>query len=970
MLDIIDVLAYDKDGNELTLRGTIEKLQNFNDTIYPAEILTALGVGLGELQPVLDLIIYDNAGNALNVGGVIERVQNFGELITIEVINALDVEELKEGGHFKGIVDVLAYDADGNALTVDETITKLKDFQNTMYLVDIADASGFTYLMAGGELRGLVELLGYNGEPIEENKIALGETIDKLLNIQTTIPVHDLIEALNLRYTGTLGEMINIVFIGVVVDSVTGNSESVRLTIEEAVENFGNIELGRLANAFEINLGDFGLAGNGIEELTLNQIKEGGFSVLAERMELANVISVLSDDNEMAGLIKLISLTRLTKRTLQADGFIIDTNGKIYLNGQEVELYDGDGNKIEYSFSHEHEYRYVDGVEVGDMQYFLVDQNGEYVYEAFMLEKDGEGNVIIPADDDSAEWNRLAIRDSVMLSEVADRINSVAIGELIPGYNTDSKYDILRMVIKPEMNISQLLDGEGLSVDDVVIEAFLDEDVLDPTSPNYSSILAAIAYDSNGDAVTISGLDERINEISISSIIKGYDSEDSIISKILPGTTTLGELSNGYDFGAKIDALTVVDLMGEAEYAAASDLIKTLLPETTTLADITDPSELSDRIYGLELGMIIPDAYGAGSIIAELFPSTTKVSDLNTAGFIDDQIDKLALGTLMPDIFANAGANEIINNILSSTDTVEDLKTSGFLEGRINGLTAAQLGLTFEDTGDAKKDAVNEVLRTLIPSNIALKDIEASLQDNLGTLKLETVLKISQQPDANGSYGSALIDALVKEGTTIDTLATDINKLTLGQIVDVKIMVEYDVNGIDLENDGFEEALYIYDEANREYVLVSLDNTPELFAAGGSAYYVASKNEQMGTYHYVGLDKNNTFYVINSDAQIWFLLFADATDNGTTVTIDETKGWYSVNYGSPETIKFTDNINLTMGNLVNAHVDFSHVKFNVLETIGVVDHSTAAHIVADYTLEALIGFAAGVIESGGYVPGA
>ena len=144
----------------------------------------------------------------------------------------------------------------------------------------------------------------------------------------------------------------------------------------------------------------------------------------------------------------------------------------------------------------------------------------------------------------------------------------------------------------------------------------------------------------------------------------------------------------------------------------------------------------------------------------------------------------------------------------------------------------------------------------------------------------------------------------------------------------------------------------------------------------------AGDYEEIGQYHYVGMDLPDDieFYVINNDAQIWFLIFADAAEqvtDGTTNNMASTTitkkggstissdGWFEVNHGSPEVIKENvTNANKKISELASVHVDFSHIKFKVLETIGVIDHTTAAHIVADYTLEGIISIAAGVIQNG------
>ena len=146
---IIVTFSYDdrkETGAKLTIAGTIDKVTHILEHLYTADLIDATGIAFlneGAVGNLLDIFSYEDPKgdktddeNKLTVQETIDKVLDITSLYTIDLIDALDLDALKEGGDYAFIVDALAY-KDGEKLTVGGTVEHLMaDFMDIFYTAD------------------------------------------------------------------------------------------------------------------------------------------------------------------------------------------------------------------------------------------------------------------------------------------------------------------------------------------------------------------------------------------------------------------------------------------------------------------------------------------------------------------------------------------------------------------------------------------------------------------------------------------------------------------------------------------------------------------------------------------------------------------------------------------------------------------------------------------------------------------
>ena len=320
------------------------------------------------------------------------------------------------------------------------------------------------------------------------------------------------------------------------------------------------------------------------------------------------------------------------------------------------------------------------------------------------------------------------------------------------------------MCIRDRDKIKAIIDGVKLV------------DVLGNETVENNELLKSIAYDKDGNPVTIGELSTRINVLTIGELVEGYADGDNFktIRAIIPADTKITEISS-VDFNANILNLTIGDFenfklptlvykaMGFGVQGSDGNWYRT---ETDAAAGDTAKSHLSIKL--------------------------TEVMDLGNEDFMNLTADDL-FGELTKE-----------NDGLFYTVTHKDGKALTFneLKGRVNTLTVSEIIDGYETNAEfeliRKIIAPDTVVTTIganlttekILSSITLKDIGLS-----GNESIRNILGYTYKGTDGKWYDSSESAAAMAEGTDYENVTVD----KISALFDVKNVLNMKAKDVGIE---------------------------------------------------------------------------------------------------------------------------------------------------------------------------
>ena len=327
-----------------------------------------------------------------------------------------------------------------------------------------------------------------------------------------------------------------------------------------------------------------------------------------------------------------------------------------------------------------------------------------------------------------------------------------------------------------DLTVNELKSADVSDKIKAIIDGVKLVDVLGNETVENNELLKSIAYDKDGNPVTIGELSTRINVLTIGELVEGYADGDNFktIRAIIPADTKITEISS-VDFNANILNLTIGDFenfklptlvykaMGFGVQGSDGNWYRT---ETDAAAGDTAKSHLSIKL--------------------------TEVMDLGNEDFMNLTADDL-FGELTKE-----------NDGLFYTVTHKDGKALTFneLKGRVNTLTVSEIIDGYETNAefelirkiiapDTVVTAIGTNLTTeKILSSITLKDIGLS-----GNESIRNILGYTHKGTDGKWYDSSESAAAMAEGTDYENVTVD----KISALFDVKNVLNMKAKDVGIE---------------------------------------------------------------------------------------------------------------------------------------------------------------------------
>ena len=327
-----------------------------------------------------------------------------------------------------------------------------------------------------------------------------------------------------------------------------------------------------------------------------------------------------------------------------------------------------------------------------------------------------------------------------------------------------------------DLTVNELKSADVSDKIKAIIDGVKLVDVLGNETVENNELLKSIAYDKDGNPVTIGELSTRINVLTIGELVEGYADGDNFrtIRAIIPADTKITEISS-VDFNANILNLTIGDFesfklptlvykaMGFGVQGSDGNWYRT---ETDAAAGDTAKSHLSIKL--------------------------TEVMDLGNEDFMNLTADDL-FGELTKE-----------NDGLFYTVTHKDGKALTFneLKGRVNTLTVSEIIDGYETNAEfeliRKIIAPDTVVTTIgtnlttekILNSITLKDIGLS-----GNESIRNILGYTHKGTDGKWYDSSESAAAMAEGTDYENVT--VNKISA--LFDVKNVLNMKAKDVGIE---------------------------------------------------------------------------------------------------------------------------------------------------------------------------
>ncbi len=327
-----------------------------------------------------------------------------------------------------------------------------------------------------------------------------------------------------------------------------------------------------------------------------------------------------------------------------------------------------------------------------------------------------------------------------------------------------------------DLTVNELKSADVSDKIKTIIDGVKLVDVLGNETVENNELLKSIAYDKDGNPVTIGELSTRINVLTIGELVEGYADGDNFrtIRAIIPADTKITEISS-VDFNANILNLTI------------GDFESFKLPTLVYKAMGFGVQGNDGNWYRTET-----DAAAGDTAKSHLSIKLTEVMDLGNEDFMNLTADDL-FGELTKE-----------NDGLFYTVTHKDGKALTFneLKGRVNTLTVSEIIDGYETNAefelirkiiapDTVVTAIGTNLTTeKILSSITLKDIGLS-----GNESIRNILGYTYKGTDGKWYDSSESAAAMAEGTDYENVT--VNKISA--LFDVKNVLNMKAREVGIE---------------------------------------------------------------------------------------------------------------------------------------------------------------------------
>ena len=327
-----------------------------------------------------------------------------------------------------------------------------------------------------------------------------------------------------------------------------------------------------------------------------------------------------------------------------------------------------------------------------------------------------------------------------------------------------------------DLTVNELKSADVSDKIKAIIDGVKLVDVLGNETVENNELLKSIAYDKDGNPVTIGELSTRINVLTIGELVEGYADGDNFktIRAIIPADTKITEISS-VDFNANILNLTI------------GDFENFKLPTLVYKAMGFGVQGNDGNWYRTET-----DAAAGDTAKSHLSIKLTEVMDLGNEDFMNLTADDL-FGELTKE-----------NDGLFYTVTHKDGKALTFneLKGRVNTLTVSEIIDGYETNAefelirkiiapDTVVTAIGTNLTTeKILSSITLKDIGLS-----GNESIRNILGYTHKGTDGKWYDSSESAAAMAEGTDYENVT--VNKISA--LFDVKNVLNMKAKDVGIE---------------------------------------------------------------------------------------------------------------------------------------------------------------------------
>ena len=327
-----------------------------------------------------------------------------------------------------------------------------------------------------------------------------------------------------------------------------------------------------------------------------------------------------------------------------------------------------------------------------------------------------------------------------------------------------------------DLTVNELKSADVSDKIKAIIDGVKLVDVLGNETVENNELLKSIAYDKDGNPVTIGELSTRINVLTIGELVEGYADGDNFktIRAIIPADTKITEISS-VDFNANILNLTI----GDFENFKLPTLVYKAMGFGVQGSD--------GNWYRTET-----DAAAGDTANSHLSIKLTEVMDLGNEDFMNLTADDL-FGELTKE-----------NDGLFYTVTHKDGKALTFneLKGRVNTLTVSEIIDGYETNAefelirkiiapDTVVTAIGTNLTTeKILSSITLKDIGLS-----GNESIRNILGYTYKGTDGKWYDSSESAAAMAEGTDYENVTVD----KISALFDVKNVLNMKAKDVGIE---------------------------------------------------------------------------------------------------------------------------------------------------------------------------
>ena len=373
-----------------------------------------------------------------------------------------------------------------------------------------------------------------------------------------------------------------------------------------------------------------------------------------------------------------------------------------------------------------------------------------------------------------------------------------------------------------------------------------------------------IKFDTNN--VKISSVMTGMNENTLTLIREAINANPSTENQVADnGELTIGHISSLDPNYIKLTSVVNFDETSESnlkmwrlllegtgntirdesgEFLSAADL--------KLLADEMTVNKLNLDVDQVRLSTVMPDMNGTlKTVLTEAFPlkefNEIKVSDLGSADF---SLDNVHLHSVMPNV--NSHLKSILADAFMNTYNGDDYKTDGVIDKEkvFKAITIGDLSTGFSVDGIRLETVVKNppedlvaLMEEMMQDDYSNITVSALSSFELTNVSLKTVVK----PNAQGTTGNQILDALIAKDVKIGGLGSSINTLSL-----------YDIYGKD--------CFVTLEEVNND--------TTQLVTTDYKFYFDESENAFVHITDQV-VDEKNTYY-IHKDDGIWLLLCFEA----------------------------------------------------------------------------------------------